>query len=207
MKITATSKPVSSAPSFEVGTVFVFVLAAALLMSASCGGSGGAEKARAKLAQMGKDYSPEEFVMCASKGDLTVVKLFLEAGMSVSSRFRLNGEDGGDALSAACRYQQEAVVRLLLKQGADPNAMFRGVTPLETAAAQDNTATMKLLLAKGAKIDAPDAEGLNPLMLAVRTDTCWGRGTRPLPATRSAAPPGTHNRFQLPCRRLLGRAL
>src|ERR1017187_10177555 len=43
------------------------------------------EEARLKLAQLSVEYSPANFVLYAAKGDTTVTKLFLEAGIDVNS--------------------------------------------------------------------------------------------------------------------------
>jgi len=81
--------------------------AAALLLAATCGcgngnvsgkdGSNGnqadrkrdvvnsPEEARLKLAQLSVEYSPTQFVLHAAKGDTTVIKLFIEAGIDVNS--------------------------------------------------------------------------------------------------------------------------
>ena len=159
MKIISVSKPVTSASSFEVGEVFVFILAAALLMSAGCGGSGGAEKARAKLAQLGKDYSPAEFISCANKGDVTAVKLFLDAGMSPNAR--MTGGDGKEmcALFAGCLGKDEAVVKVLVERGANPNDLsLDGQAPLWAAIVNTNLNMVRLLVDKGAKLDGLDPE-------------------------------------------------
>ena len=71
--------------------------AAALLLLAACGcgnsnhasrkreAVNSPEEARLKLAQLSVEYSPANFVLYAAKGDTTVTKLFLEAGIDVNS--------------------------------------------------------------------------------------------------------------------------
>ena len=61
---------------------------------AGCGES--PEKARAKLAQLGFEYSPDKFVNAIASGDLIAARLFLKAGMSVNSK----AETGKGSLTA-----------------------------------------------------------------------------------------------------------
>jgi hypothetical protein len=74
------------------------------------------------------------------------------------------------ALSSAAGRGPAEAVRLLLEHGADPNApsMIAGYTPLMWAAYSENidAETVKLLLSKGAKIDAKGANGESPQSLA-----------------------------------------
>ena len=169
MNIISISKPANATPSSGSGAVVVFIIAAALLMSAGCGGSG-PEKARAKLAQLGKDYSPEELVMCAGKGDVMAVKLFLDAGMSPNAR--LTGSDGKEmcALFAGCIGKDEDVVKVLVERGANPNDLsLVGQAPLWAAVVDTNLNMVRLLVDKGAKLDSLDPEsGFTPLGTAAQ---------------------------------------
>src|SRR6188768_3496013 len=74
------------------------------------------EEARLKLASLGVPYSPDEFVEQAASGDLTLVKLFLAAGMDPNTI--LHGEGGPTALFLAVRENRPDVVEALLKAGA-----------------------------------------------------------------------------------------
>ena len=113
------------------------MLIAALLRSAGCGG--GAEKARAKLAQLGKSYSAAEFVVCSGIGDVTAVKLFLDAGMAVGDLDLHEGISGRYArftrrieLAGGVSLKREIMAVLL---NADPVTAYdnlfirRGVPP------------------------------------------------------------------------------
>lgn len=137
-----------------------------MLATSGCGKSG-SKQARAKLLELGYEYSPEVFVMCAGKGDENAVKLFLDSGMPLSAKSPDKDPTGMDALFAACLTGQESVARLLLERGADPNATsLEHHTPLAAAAGKGNTGVVALLLTKGARIDTPGTAGLTPLMLA-----------------------------------------
>jgi hypothetical protein len=88
---------------------------------------------------------------------------------------------GDSYLHLAAAGHRSEIVTALLDAGADPNASFsrRRATPLHYAAdgfisgpAWDptaQTATLKVLLAAGANIDAQDHNGATPLHRAVRT--------------------------------------
>lgn len=70
-------------------------------------------------------------------------------------------------LLSAARNNNIAEVRQLLDSGADVNENFRGETALVYASVQGNTAIAKLLLDRGASIDASMGYGLTPLVYAV----------------------------------------
>jgi ankyrin repeat protein len=60
--------------------------------------------------------------------------------------------------------EAEECTRLLVEAGADVNGRARGqLTALHSAAMQGWDATLKLLVAKGAALEAPDSKGLTPL--------------------------------------------
>ncbi len=127
-----------------------------------------APAARAKLKQLGKDYSPIAFFQAVDNGNLELVALFLDAGMSGSTRVE-EAKGNYDALyfaCLACTNQQAEVVSLLLSRGADPNTYYGRVgTLLDAAAGFGNTAIMKLLISNGAKVDCRNKEyELTPLM-------------------------------------------
>jgi ankyrin repeat protein len=67
----------------------------------------------------------------ARKGDAAAIKLLLDQGVDVNTRFRY----GTTALFSACDHGQLDVVRLLLERGADPNVKdtFYGAMPLSWA--------------------------------------------------------------------------
>jgi hypothetical protein len=77
--------------------------------------------------------------------------------------------DKADALSAAARKGDAAVVKQLLDEGVDVNTKFRyGVTALTYAADHGNLDVVKVLLDRGADVNVKDTfYGLTPLMWAV----------------------------------------
>jgi ankyrin repeat protein len=92
-------------------------------------------------------------------------------------------KSGGTALLAAVNGNDAATIRMLVEAGADVNRVntqgFLSLTPLMSAAANGNLAAVKLLLAKGAKVNAASPQvtqevnhrpavfgGFTPLLLA-----------------------------------------
>jgi ankyrin repeat protein len=126
------------------------------------------EQARMALGQLGKDYSPHDFVVTAAKGDLTAVKLFLDAGMSVKA----TSSTGLTALHNAALTGQEQVAALLIQQGAEVDAVdSTKVTPLMCAALNGHTVVVNLLLAKGARVNAVDVYRRSALWMAADAQT------------------------------------
>jgi len=108
--------------------------------------------------------------VAAEADNLPVVTLLVEHGVDVNSR---NG-DNATALMPAVMLGHLEVVSYLLDHGADLNVVDKhGVTPLRWAlvAASANRARrsdpfsmIELLIARGAHINAKDADGNSPLM-------------------------------------------
>lgn len=134
-----------------------------------------------------------------------LVKLLLDAGASpneIVSQLALTVP----VLSRVARLGDVDTMRVLLDHGADPNLKGgRGLTPLMMAAATTADPTMvRLLLDKGAVVDAGDENGNTALDWALRLgDTQASRvlrtaGARPMaspkppPATRSGAREARH---------------
>ena len=127
----------------------------------SCGNP--KEQARNRLQQMNISFTEDAFVERAKEGNLEVVKLFLDAGMSPE----VTNKTGVTALLMAARFGRRDIVELLLKQGTDPNAKDKklGGTPLLAAAIHGDPALITLLLANGADLNGQaDKNGMTALM-------------------------------------------
>ena len=118
----------------------------------------------------------QALMLAARKGDPDLTRLLLLAGTATEAR----NLEGMTALMVASSMHhadelasmgQLAVVRMLLeaRAPADIEAEDReGGTPLMLAAAAGSAPLVRLLLEKGAKVDAVDARGLSAMELALR---------------------------------------
>lgn len=95
-------------------------------------------------------------------GDMATVKAMLKD----KKRLEEKGFDGETLLSRAISKNNPAMVRLLVKSGADVNEPFHfvaGATPLMGAVIEPNMEIVKFLLAQGAEVDLADNVGWTAL--------------------------------------------
>jgi ankyrin repeat protein len=122
-------------------------------------------------------------MVVARTGNVEAAKLLLAHGAMVNATEQWGGQS---ALMWAAAQRQPDMVKLLLDQGADPNARgavrdwqrrvtaegrpknmnHGGFTPLLYAAREGCIECVRLLLKGGAKIDLQDPDGVTPLLLA-----------------------------------------
>ncbi|UCH62364.1 MAG: ankyrin repeat domain-containing protein [Fidelibacterota bacterium] len=109
------------------------------------------EEARAELAQLSLEYSPDVFVKAAEKGDVHAVKLFLTAGMDPD----VKDEEGNTALLYAAMEGDIPIINALLKANANVNEESGwGETALDWAAARDDESMLRTFLENGAATEA-----------------------------------------------------
>ena len=96
-------------------------------------------EARKEIKQMGIEYTEQQFATSAGAGDMTAVKLFLEAGMDVNA-------GGGAALGLAAGRGQIEMVKFLLSKGAKPTS-----NALQFAQTRGHKEVEKILVEAGAK--------------------------------------------------------
>lgn len=102
------------------------------------------------------------FLSAAEHKRVEQVKRLLDKGINVNSK----DEDGRTALSLAAENGQEAMVKILLENGAELDS--NGQAVLWWAARYGHDKVVKLLLDKGAKTDSTDDCGQTPLSAAAQ---------------------------------------
>ena len=117
----------------------------------------GCGDARTELADRGIAYTKGAFLLAAEGGDLAVVKLFVESGMSVHTAAN---DYGLTVLHRAAWKGHTDVVRYLVEQGADVNAKTDdGDTVLGVAAWEGQTDVVRYLVEQGADVNAKTDKG------------------------------------------------
>ena len=98
------------------------------------------------------EFGATPMSQAATAGNADVIQLLLEAGVKADEP----GPDDQTPLMVIARTPNVKAAELLLKQGASVNAVekWRGQTALMWAAAQKQPAMVKLLIEKGAKVNA-----------------------------------------------------
>jgi hypothetical protein len=143
------------------------------------------KSARAKLKRLGMDFTIDNFLAAAVKGDLPLVALFIEGGVDVNAKDR----DGKSALHQAAHNKRVDVAALLIKNGSRVNDMdFYGKDALAAAAEKDDMETVSLLLEKGADPNAScwalvhaaknGNEGMVKALLSRGADVNSGKGCK-----------------------------
>jgi len=97
--------------------------------------------------------------IAAQEGYLEVVKLLLEKGAAIEAKTNYRGAP----VSTAAFYSNPAIVKVLAVKGT---VEAIGATPLYIAAKEGHLAVVKLLLEKGAAIEAKAEDGCTPISTA-----------------------------------------
>lgn len=95
----------------------------------------------------------KEFLEAAQKGDIELIKKFLNDGIDINT----TSQYGATALTFAADIQNVELVKLLLEHKADPNIVdqFYGATPFLWAISEDNYDIVKLMVENGADLSKP----------------------------------------------------
>ncbi len=99
-----------------------------------------------------------QFMLAASRGDLSTVKRLVQEGVDVNIR----NMDGQLVLGVAAGYGQREVVQYLLQAGADINGRDDIGTPLHWAARKGQTDMVRFLISKGADVSAKNLNVSDP---------------------------------------------
>ncbi len=105
-----------------------------------------------------------QFIRSSRSGDFLKVNKIIKAGIDVN----IKGQEGTIALIEAAQFNNLDIVRLLIKQGVDVNAIDNivGWTALMPTARNGHTDIINLLVKAGADINAIDKEGTTALVQA-----------------------------------------
>lgn len=99
----------------------------------------------------------------ARRGNVDKVTKFLKDGANVN----FQGDGGKTALILALEHKKTDVVNLLLQQpGIQVDLNANGLTALSRSSMKGQLESVKLLVSKGANINAKDKDGFTPLMQA-----------------------------------------
>ncbi len=136
---------------------FLVLLLGLALFSLPAASSASTAAARAELDRRGIDYTEWAFVDSAAAGNLAVVKLFVQSGMSVESK----GSGSATPLYGAAGSGNLDLVKYLVGQGADVNAKdFNGFTALHAAARSGKLEVVEYLVEEqGLDVNATDNLG------------------------------------------------
>ncbi len=123
------------------------------------------DEARDEIIQRGFGVTDDAFASVVADGDIELVDLFLQLGMSADT----TSSSGVPVLNLAVRGGHVPVVERLLEKNVDVNATSddRGNTALVEAAGRGMTALTRLLVGAGAQPDIETKSGQTALMLAV----------------------------------------
>jgi len=107
-------------------------------------------------------------VVAASRGDCSIVRLLFDHCKAINVPERITG---WTPLTAACKYNMEHAVALLLTNGVNPNATDQGfIPPLIHAANGGFHMVLEVLLQNGAKVNGFDEMKRTALIIAARSD-------------------------------------
>lgn len=120
--------------------------------------------AKIELEKMGVPYTDKAFIDNARKGDLKVLKLFLEAGEDI------NIHENDTPLTAAVRENNFNTVKFLIDNGADVNRPAYWETPIGVAAYNGYVKIAEILIKHGADVNVQAEDGVTPLVNAILTN-------------------------------------
>ena len=119
-----------------------------------------------KAMKLKKSFSFHEAIIC---GQNDLVKDFLAS--EGSHLANLHSDDGFTPVSLASFFDQNAIVELLLENGADPGASATNpsrVNALHAAVARENYHLCKILIEKGSDVNKVQALNVTPLHSAAK---------------------------------------
>ena len=98
------------------------------------------------------------FKTAVRTNNIKLANFWISLGISAEST-----HFGRSLLHAAAGYSDYSIVELLLQNGADPNRLSKGSTPLHQAVSSERLEIVNLLVRHGASIYSIDDQGMTPL--------------------------------------------
>jgi uncharacterized protein len=112
----------------------------------------------------------EDFLQAVVAGNVKLAEKYLNKGADVNVTYtseKAGLSYGETALIIAASAGNQAMVKMLLKRGADPNKTNEGYSAIIYASGSGYTAVVKLLIEGGANINHIHLDGTTPLINAV----------------------------------------
>jgi len=129
----------------------------------------GAKPHADKGTEVRNDASALFFAVMA--GDMKTVSALLDAGAPLDSRMKVLGTFLTSPLAFATFEDDAALVEFLISKGADPNEVDADkISILGSAVIGNHAATVKVLLARGSRVNHVDNFGMTPILYAASID-------------------------------------
>lgn len=108
-------------------------------------------------------------MIAAVRGDNEMAEILLNAGADINAI----SDTGDTALVKAINFEETEVVKLLLKNGADPELRnpYSGESVLHSTARTANVEVMRILLSKNINVNVKDNSGTTPLLVAASSSS------------------------------------
>jgi ankyrin repeat protein len=114
------------------------------------------------MTQRARKTSSRDLIAALQVGDLQAISRALELGADPNTI----DDRGWPMLFLALDQKSPSVVKILLDHGADPQALFQGVSAPLLATLRSDLSSLNLLIARGSNVNLPDPEGDVPLKAA-----------------------------------------
>ena len=151
----------------------IFLLFLLFLFCVSCGSKErtavSVYKSRDALAALGYEFTEEDFVKAIKDKRSDIVKLFIDAGMSPDTTFKV-GKHQVPVIFYAIESGDDLSFQVLIHSKADMHASVEGISVLMKAAEKGTPEMISLIIKSGAGINIKGFDGITPLMNAIENE-------------------------------------